>query len=114
MTLRDDPLLGPVLLCRSCKEEWPFDDEFWHIKDGRLSDSWLHRCIACCADYYAARRRLRQTVSRANRVTIAPKPGRCGALLRANQRCGRRPGHRNGHRSVEAMGNDAGRARRAA
>ncbi len=53
--LRDDPILGPVRLCPTCSEEWPFDDEFWHMRDGRLSPSWPRRCRACCSDYYRDR-----------------------------------------------------------
>jgi hypothetical protein len=111
MSLRDDPELGVVRLCGACGEEWPFDSEFWHITDGRLDKRWPRRCIACCNDYYAQRRRLAQRIERHQRRATAPKEGRCGAPMRSHQRCGRQAGHSLGHRSVSAMRQDAARKR---
>ena len=98
-------------MCGSCGEEWPFDDEFWHLRDGKLHPAWLPRCIACCAEYAAERRRTHQRITRHNRREIAPKFGRCGASMRMHQRCGRKVGHRNGHRSVAVMRTETERKR---
>lgn len=114
--MRDDPELGLVRLCGSCGEEWPFDAEFWHMRDGKLHPAWLPRCIACCQEYAAERRRVSQRITRRNRRAGRPKEGRCGAWMRSHQRCGRKAGHWDGHRSVAAMRTEAAhkRASRAA
>jgi hypothetical protein len=111
MSLRDDPELGAVRLCGACGEEWPFDSEFWHLRNGVLDKNWPRRCIACCSEYHAQRRRLAQRIERHQRRAIAPKEGRCGAAMRSHQRCGRQMGHPYGHRSVTAMRVDAARKR---
>lgn len=108
---RDDPLLGRVRLCSTCHEWWPFDGEFWHMVDGELNPAWPRRCIACCAEYYASRRRLSMQMEKAERGALTPPPGRCGLSLRNGRSCGRYPGHRDKHRSIEAMRADAERGR---
>ena len=96
--------LGIERLCPGCDETWPYDDEFWHMRDGKLSSSWPHRCRACCADYTAARLRMRMTMSaHEHRTTMEPIPGRCSRAMRRHERCGRRPGHADGCRSATAM-----------
>lgn len=106
MTRQDDEL-GLVRTCPRCLEEWPFDAEFWHMRGSILSAAWPSWCIACCAEYYAARRRERMVIERDGRgrleVVDEPAEGRCNARLSAGMRCGRRPGHRWGHRSAMAM-----------
>lgn len=100
-----DAVLGRVLRCPECTEEWPLDDEFYHM-DGRggLSTAWPRRCIACCQDYYAARRRLLMTIAKGERaVEVVPPEGKCGAYMFRQRHCGRRRDHRGGHRSVEAV-----------
>jgi hypothetical protein len=112
---RDDPELGLVRRCSACAEEWPFDAEFWHILEGKLDKRWPARCIACCLDYFAQRRRLRMELSRMSRPVddlAPPVEGNCNAILR-HGRCGRRLGHRLACRSVEAMAHDAARKRAA-
>ena len=106
---RDDPVLGRVRLCSICHEWWPFDGEFWHMADGRLNPAWPHRCIACCAEYFASRRRLAMQMEKAERATIVPPRGRCGVAMRGGGSCGRKPGHKLGHRSLQAMRADAER-----
>lgn len=111
MSVREDPELGRVRLCGSCHEEWPFDGEFWHMRDGDLNPAWPARCIACCAEYYAQRRRLTQQVAKAERVHLIPAAGRCGATMTKGLLCGRYPGHSGSHRSVHAMRDEAARKR---
>ena len=111
MTYRDDPLLGRVRLCSACGDEWPFDAEFWHMRDGGLSPAWPARCIACCAEYYAAKRRLAMTLERAERVFLIPDSSRCGTALRGGRYCGRKPGHSTEHRSMETVAAEAQRRR---
>jgi hypothetical protein len=106
---RDDPELGPVRLCKGCDEWWPFDAEFWHLRDGALNPAWLPRCIACCAEYSAERRRLRQTIARTNLVLPSPVEGRCNAVMYGRDRCGRHQGHAYGHRSFATMAAETAR-----
>jgi hypothetical protein len=101
--MREDPELGLVRMCPECRDEWPFDGEFWHIRDGKLDGNRPARCRACCVDYYAKRRRIQQIVTRENRRIPEPVPGRCNALMETHDRCGRRPLHRLGHRSYTAL-----------
>lgn len=112
--IRDDDLLGPVRLCVGCDEEWPWDPEFWHLRGGRFNTSYPHRCIACCADYYAARRRLTQTVARHEYRAERPIEGRCNTVMRGRAMCGRWANHRNEHRSQDAMSHATAAHRRAA
>lgn len=107
---RDDPELGRVRHCGGCDEWWPFDSEFWHMDGERLSKSWPCRCIACCAEYFAQRRRLYQEIRRSDRAIPQPRKGRCNAVM-AGDRCGRMAGHAFGHRSTEAMESDRLRKR---
>lgn len=107
---RDDPELGRVRHCTGCGEDWPFDAEFWHIDGERLSGNWPSRCIACCSEYFAARRRLYQEIKRADRAIPPPVDGRCNQVM-SGDRCGRRPGHGYAHRSTEAMASDRIRQR---
>ena len=102
LPLRDDPELGQVRQCSGCGEWWPFDAEFWHMEGDRLSSSWLAQCRACCADYYAKRRRVRQEIVRADRRLPEPVPGRCNVPMRVG-RCGRLLGHDLAHRSTDAI-----------
>lgn len=108
---RDDPELGLVRFCKGCREWWPYDGEFWHMKGLGLHPAWLPRCVACCAEYSAERRRMRQTIERTNRVRPLPIPGRCNAPMRTG-RCGRRAGHDYEHRSTVAMRADADASRK--
>jgi len=114
ITTRFDDILGVVATCPTCREGWPFDGEFWKMRDGMLSSSWPARCIACCLEYYAARRRETMHHERHVREVFAPPEpapdGRCGSEMRGGAACARRQGHRYGHRSVEAMRSDAARA----
>jgi len=103
---RDDALLGEVLWCPGCREDWPFDAEFWHIVDGQLNPRQAPVCRACYSEQRAARRRLVMTVTRADRRLPESIPGRCNARMRSAGRCGRRADHRNSHRSIEAMAED--------
>jgi hypothetical protein len=104
---RDDPELGTERLCPGCDEFWPFDDEFWHIRDGRLSSAWPHRCRACCADYYAARLRLRLRDLAQVESQVVPVPAdRCRNPMMSREVCGRRAGHKGWHRSGYAMNNE--------
>ena len=107
---RDDPELGNVRYCPQCRQWWPFDSEFWHMDGDRLNSSYPHRCIACCADYAASRRRLFQQIRRADRAIPQPVDGRCNAPMRGD-RCGRKPGHQWAHRSTEALHSDRLRKR---
>lgn len=111
MSLRDDPELGRVRLCGTCHEEWPFDADFWHLINGALNPAWPARCIACCAEYYAQRRRLAQQIAKSERVFLIPAAGRCGAKMSAGRVCGRHAGHLARHRSVAAMRDEAERKR---
>lgn len=106
---RDDPVLGRVRLCPGCGDEWPFDDEFWHMRNGRLDGNRPARCRACCADYTALRRRARMTFVRDGRGRRLAPPDRCGRRLADGGFCGRLPAHRYGCRSVEALEDDARR-----
>lgn len=103
--VKDDPEFGTVRQCSGCGEWWPFDAEFWHMEGDKLSSSWLAQCRACCADYYANRRRVRQEIVRADRRLPAPLPGRCNVPMYGD-RCGRLRGHDRAHRSTVSMGKD--------
>lgn len=107
--IREDELLGRVRECPQCKEEWPWDSEFWHISDGEFHGAWPHRCIACCADYFADRRRVAMTIRRSDREIHHPPADRCGQELTGGQFCGRAVGHNYGHRSWRAMKEEAAR-----
>ena len=104
--MREDPELGIVRLCRACGEEWPFDSEFWHLRNGKMDDRWPWRCIACCVEYKAARHRIRQEISRDRRRTPPALPGRCNARMRYG-RCGRTAGHGYTHRDYRVMQDEA-------
>lgn len=112
LPVREDPELGPVRLCPGCGEEWPFDDTFWHIDGDGLAKAWPSRCRACCLEYFAERRRIRQAIVRRDR-TLPPRiEGRCNVVMRGG-RCGRFAGHDLGHRTTLAMAEDSARHKRA-
>lgn len=106
-----DPTLGIVRLCSQCGEEWPFDEEFWYMRNGDLSPAWPRRCIACCAEYYAARRRSDQKMAKAERVHLVPDPDRCGKRMGRGRICGRALFHKHDCRSVAQLSVDASRRR---
>jgi len=110
--IRDDPEIGLVRLCKGCLEEWPFDDEFFHMKDDDLSPAWPRRCRACCLEMRAGWRRSRMEVLRVERVVPQPIEGRCNALMRGG-RCGRTSGHDYKHRTTVAMATESARTRSA-
>lgn len=112
--MRTDSELGIVRRCPGCDEEWPFDAEFWHLRDGAMDKRWPARCIACCLDYYAERRRIKMQLSRlarpVNEDVPEPVEGLCNAIL-LHGRCARRLGHNLSCRSTAAMARDAARRR---
>lgn len=46
MSVRIDPELGPVQICRDCQMEKPLSDEFWH-KDNSRDEGFRTACKVC-------------------------------------------------------------------